>query len=215
MPLGPKLPRSCVLRDGQKLVLRPITPADRDALRAAFLTLSPAARYSRFLGHVADLSPQMLSYLTEVDGVDHFAVVAVPAGRPKRGAPIEIMAVGRFIRLRDEQSAAEVAVTVRDELQGLGCGSQIFATLVEAACERGVDRLVAHVLDENTPMRKLLAHTGPLTKRSDGAVNVTLARPPRAPRAPRSLRRGRQVFARALVALFGRPTRRTLPSREA
>jgi GNAT superfamily N-acetyltransferase len=212
MKVGPKLPRTVVLDDGRKLSIRAITADDRAALRAAFHRLSPETRYRRFFGHFSDLTPSMLTYLTEVDGHDHFAVVATLKGRRKRGAPVELVGVARMIRLSRDTTAAEVAITVTDALQGLGLGGKLLDTLVEAAGARGIETLVAHVLDGNAPMRHLLAKEGAIETRKDGALYVTLARPewPErffgfTPHEPRSIRRGREAVTRVLVALLRRP----------
>lgn len=192
MKVGPKLKRTCVLDDGSKVTIRCIRPADRDALRATFHALKPETRYRRFMGHFADLTPAMLTYLTEVDGQDHVAIVAIPAGRKRRGAPTEIVAVARVIRLRSDATSAEVAVTVTDALQGLGLGTRLLEILVEAAKERGITKLVAHVLDGNARMKHLLQKNGALTSTQDGGVCVTIVH--------------RTAFDRAL-AWFGWPRR--------
>lgn len=176
MKVGPRLKRTCVLDDGTKLTVRCIRPTDRDALRAAFHALAPETRYQRFMGHFSDLTPSMLTYLTEVDGKDHVAIVATRPGRGRRGAPAELLAVARFIRLRGDATSAEVAVTVSDGLQGLGLGTKLLEILVEAAKERGIDKLVAHVLDGNAPMKRVLAKSGPLASTGDGVVAVTIVR---------------------------------------
>lgn len=176
MKVGPKLKRACVLDDGRKVTIRCICPSDREGLRAAFHALKPETRYRRFLGHFSDLTPAMLTYLTEVDGRDHVAVVAVEGGRKRRSTPTELLAVARFIRLRDDPTSAEVAVTVSDALQGLGLGTRLLEVLIEAAQERGIDKLVAHVLDGNAPMKRLLEKSGPLSRTGDGAVAVTIVR---------------------------------------
>lgn len=173
MKIGPKLARRCVLDDGTRVTVRCIRPTDRAALRATFHALEPETRYRRFMGHFADLTPAMLTYLTEVDGQDHVAIVALPAGRKKHA---EIVAVARVIRLRSDPTSAEVAITVTDRLQGLGLGTKLLAILVEASKERGIDKLVAHVLDGNPPMKRLLEKNGALTSTKDGGVSVTLVR---------------------------------------
>ena len=171
-----KTKRTVALEDGTKVTVRSIRPEDRDALRAAFHTLQPETRYRRFMGHIADLTPAMLTYLTEVDGHDHIALVAtlVAPRRARRGAPSELVAVARVIRLRSDPKSAEVAVTVTDALQGRGLGSKLLELLVAAAKERGIERLVAHDLDGNSRMKHLLEKTGPLASTTDG-VTVTLA----------------------------------------
>jgi GNAT superfamily N-acetyltransferase len=184
MKVGPKFERRCVLEDGTRVVLRCIRPADREALRAAFHVLTPETRYRRFMGHFSDLTPAMLTYLTEVDGHDHFAIVATPARRLRRG-PTTILGVARVIRLLRDPTSGEVAVTVTDSLQGRGLGSVLLEVLVEAAKERGIDKLVAHVLDGNVSMRRVLEKSGPLSRTEDGAMSVTLVDP----RSPNALAR--------------------------
>lgn len=173
MKLARKTKRTVALDDGTKVTVRSIRPEDRDALRAAFHALQPETRYRRFMGHIADLTPAMLTYLTEVDGHDHIALVATLAGRSRRGG--ELVAVARVIRLRTDPQSAEVAVTVTDAFQGRGLGSKLLEILVAAAKERGIERLVAHVLDGNSRMKHLLEKTGPLASTTEG-VTVTIAR---------------------------------------
>lgn len=93
--------------------------------------------------------------------------------------PRPLVAVARVIRLRDDPRAAEVAVTVTDALQGRGLGSKLLELLVVEAKEHGIERLVAHVVDGNTPIKRLLQKSGPLESTRGGGVSVTLARPKR------------------------------------
>ena len=55
---------SIELRDGSRIVIRPIEPGDRAALAEGFLRLSPESRYRRFFGPVAELSDRQLDYFT-------------------------------------------------------------------------------------------------------------------------------------------------------
>ena len=57
----------------------------------------------------------MLSYLTEIDGDNHFALIAIERDRPDR-----LVAVARFVRYRDRPTEAEFAITVHDPYQGRG-----------------------------------------------------------------------------------------------
>lgn len=158
------------LRDGARVCVRSIRPSDAAALRAAFHRLSPASRYQRFMGQVADLTPAMLAYLTEVDGVDHVALVAVRLDHEEREH--EIVAVARAIRVGAH--TAEVAVTVADAWQGRGLGRCILQALLAEV--RGVSELVAHALPSNRAIRTLLAEHGELTETD--ALRVQLRRAP-------------------------------------
>ena len=65
------------LRDGREVVLRLIRPDDKELLRRGFLAMSPESRYRRFFTIKHELSDDELRYLTEIDGVRHFALGAV------------------------------------------------------------------------------------------------------------------------------------------
>ena len=109
-----------VLADGTAVTLRLMQPGDRDEIARQFARMSPDSRYRRFFSGIQELSPEMLEYLTVVDGVNHFAVVAVMDSLDlKREVGL---GVGRFVRLRDEPDVAEAAVTVVHDYQGRGVG---------------------------------------------------------------------------------------------
>jgi RimJ/RimL family protein N-acetyltransferase len=145
------------LRDGAAARLRPIRPADRTMLLEGFARLSTESRYRRFLG-ATQLTDQMARYLTEVDGRDHVAFVVVedsPDVKEERG-----LGVGRFIRLPNEPTVAECALTVVDDHQQRGIGTALARALCDAALDRGVHSFRAEVLATNKPMLDLLAMVG-------------------------------------------------------
>src|ERR1700742_3809058 len=98
-----------------QLLVRRITPADKDALVAGLGRLSDRSVYLRFLSPKPRLSASELRYLTEVDFIDHYALVAVLAA-----APDVIVGVGRWVRDAAEPGSAEIAIVIADDLQGLG-----------------------------------------------------------------------------------------------
>ena len=146
------------LRDDTPVLIRPIAPADKPLLVEGLSRLSEESRYRRFLAPVAELTGEQLRHLTEVDAWDHFAWVALlrdPLGRPGPG-----IGVGRYVRLDDEPTVAEAALTVVDEYQGKGLGTLLLGLLAVAARAAGVERFRAYVLEENEPVRDLLEALG-------------------------------------------------------
>jgi RimJ/RimL family protein N-acetyltransferase len=150
------------LRDGTRVKIRPITPADREELAAAFRRLSPRSKYFRFLAPVHHLSEDMLTYLTEVDYHDHFAWGAAldEPGEPGIG-------VARYVRVPDEPEVAEAAVVVVDEYHGRGIGTLLLYALAESALQNGVERFRAYVLPENETMLNVLQGLGATTRDLD------------------------------------------------
>lgn len=155
---GPDFRETHELSDGTRVVLRHIRPDDAAGLRIAFERLSPESRYRRFFGGVAQLSDAALRYLTQVDGTHHVAIVATrdsPDLKTETG-----VGVARFVRLADDPSVAEAAVTVVDDQQCKGLGHLLALTLSDAARERGVRTFRAEVLASNEPMVAIMGEVG-------------------------------------------------------
>jgi L-amino acid N-acyltransferase YncA len=139
------------LTDGTPLIVRPIRPADKDALAAGHVRLSPESIQKRFLSAKPTLSRAELRYLTEVDGVAHHALVAVEPGHPD-----EIVAVGRWVRLPGDPATADAAIVVCDDMQGKSLGKQLAVMLADAARAHGVTRFSADIMSDNEPALKLM-----------------------------------------------------------
>ena len=162
------------LADGSRVLFRPITPEDKGRLRQGFERLSPESRYRRFFRHMDHLSEKDLRYLTEVDFVDHWSWLAVLPD--EEGAPA--VAVARWIRVADEPSVAEAAVTVADEYQAHGLGKTLLWLLALSAIENGIGSFRAWVLGENDMMLGLLYDAGaPKGKWESGVMQLDIPLP--------------------------------------
>lgn len=144
-----------VLADGTRITLRFIRPDDAEELARAFERLSTRSRYQRFFAPMPRLSDEMIRYLTDVDGDRHVAIVATTESLDmKRESGL---GVARYIRLAEEPTVAEAAVTVIDEAQGRGIGKLLLASLARIAREHRVLAFRGMVLADNAPMRGLLS----------------------------------------------------------
>lgn len=144
------------LKDGTRVLFRPIAPEDKSALRAGFARLSPESRYRRFFRHLDHLSDEQLRYLTEIDYVNHFAWLAFAVDLP--GVPG--LGVGRWIRIPDDPEVAEAAITVIDEYHHMGVGSRLLHLSARSAVEQGIKAIRVWVQGENHPMLHLLEELG-------------------------------------------------------
>jgi GNAT superfamily N-acetyltransferase len=144
------VPLHVQLADGSSFAIRPISPGDKARLAAGVTRLSETSIQRRFLGPKPKLTAAELRYLTEVDGVDHYAIVAVD---PRTD---DIVAVGRWVRLVGHPLDAEAAIVVCDDLQGRGLGKALARLLADAARERGIRRIHATMLSENPPAHALM-----------------------------------------------------------
>ena len=136
--------------DGTQLYIRHIKPGDKDMLAAAWLRLSPRSQYRRFLAPKPVLTKSDLRYLTEVDGHDHIAYVAVTGPT--------LVAVGRVVRTAPD--TADMAIVVGDPWQGLGLGRHLAKLLADAAAAEGVTRIAGTMLADNRPAFRLMKRVG-------------------------------------------------------
>jgi RimJ/RimL family protein N-acetyltransferase len=149
-----------------RVVIRPLTPADRHALVEEFSHLSEQTRRRRFGTAASRLSERDLDRLTDIDHHDHEALAARAAGNG------QIVGVARYIALPSDPGAAEVAIEVDDDWQGRGIGRRLMRELVDRAGVEGIDRLVAYVSDDNHPVRGWIARSGGATQSDAGGATV-------------------------------------------
>lgn len=157
------------LSDGGRLLLRPVRPSDKARFRRAFEKLSSLSRYRRFLAHKNALSDADLRFFTEVDGEQHYALVALEQCHD--GKEGELVGAARYVRLDDNSDTAEIAVAVVDAFQRRGIGKLLLERLRQAAYERGIRRIRVHLMAENFAVRKLLESLfGEQPLRRDGDI---------------------------------------------
>ncbi|SFT78640.1 Acyl-CoA synthetase (NDP forming) [Actinopolyspora lacussalsi subsp. righensis] len=155
-----------VLSDGGTVHLRPILPADADQLVAFHGRLSDRTRYYRYFSPYPRMPQRDVDRFSRVDYVNRVALVALLGD--------DIVAVGRFDRLREPEESAEVAFVVQDGHQGRGLGSILLEHLAAAARECGLSRFVAEVLAENSQMVRVFRDAGYEVKRAmeEGLVHL-------------------------------------------
>jgi GNAT superfamily N-acetyltransferase len=137
-----------VLRDGSRLVVRPIRPTDAAALEAMHARLSADTIYRRYFGARPHLSPDTVARFTQVYEPWRFALVAVRE-------TIDLVAVARY-EGSEGTNSVELAMVVDDAMQHRGVGRMMLERLIDVAVERGVQTVEADVLTVNSPMLALL-----------------------------------------------------------
>jgi RimJ/RimL family protein N-acetyltransferase len=139
------------LLNGTRVLIRPIEPDDKAKLAEGLRQLSNESIRKRFLAAKPRFSSAELRYLTELDGVNHIALVAVLAGNPD-----VLVGVARCVRLPDRPDTAEMAIVVGDPWQGQGLGRALATALADAAVAVGIRRFAATLLADNEPARRLM-----------------------------------------------------------
>ena len=161
--------RPVVLRDGSAVLIRPVRPVDAPLLADGFARLSARSRQLRFLTPKKELSPAELRYFTDVDHHDHEALGALDHA-DGRG-----VGIARYVRDADDPQAAEIAVTVIDDWQGRGLGTELVAQLSERARSEGIRRFTALVAADNRAMAGLLRNVrADLVRREPGALEYEI-----------------------------------------
>jgi RimJ/RimL family protein N-acetyltransferase len=158
------------LRDGRKIEIRALQPADEKDMLAAVDRTSAQSLHRRFFGAKRHFSESEKTFFLNVDFVNHVALVAVAqdAGRSL------IVGGGRYVVVRP--ATAEVAFAVVDDCQGQGIGAALMRHLTVLAGDAGLRELIAEVLPENVAMLKVFEKSGLQlnTKRDTGVVHVAL-----------------------------------------
>ena len=138
------------LPGGTPVLIRRIRPDDKELLARGLRELSELSVQRRFLSPKRRFTQAELRYLTEVDGHDHYAIVAVD---PRTD---DLVAVGRWVRLVSDPLDAEAAIVVCDDLQGRRLGKELARRLADAARARGIRRIHATMLSDNPPAHALM-----------------------------------------------------------
>jgi len=152
-PVG--LVRNWTLRDGTRIVIRPIRPEDRQIERDFVRNLSDESRYFRFFNALRDLSETALTRFTQVDYDKGMALIAVIC---ENGHETEI-GVARY-SINPDGRSCEFAIVVADAWQRRGIGSKLMHSLMDAARGRGLETMEGWVLSGNTRMLALMDGLG-------------------------------------------------------
>ena len=148
------------LRDGSRVLIRPVTPDDKHLIEVGLEHLSKESRYLRFFHPVSKLSRKLLTEFTEIDHIDHEAIGALGTGS-NSDMPF---GVARYIRAPHHPTVAEIAVTVIDGQQGKGLGTLLLAFLACRAVSNGVTEFCAYVLGGNHRMLEVFKELGSTTE---------------------------------------------------
>lgn len=143
------------LRDGTRVLIRPIQAADEALEREFIERLSPQSRRYRFLGTIKTPSPEFLRQLTHPEAVRGVAFVALIGDGPGRRE----IGVCRYSASPDGASC-ECAVSVSDEWQGKGLATILMRRLIDTARECGIERMYSIDANDNQGMRELGEHLG-------------------------------------------------------
>ncbi len=144
-----------LLKDGSRILLRPIRRDDTERWLAFFRRLSQQTKYLRFQRDPGEMGPEDALRFCTVDYNNTFALV----GEVQREQRREIVAIGRYYRLPDKRSA-RVAFAIEDAYHGKGIGTRLIGWLANVARDHGIAFFEGDVLAENERMMSVLKDYG-------------------------------------------------------
>lgn len=128
--------------------VRPLRAADAPLLIAIFENMSAESRFRRFhqtVDHVsADRVEQEAVSIAQADPARNWGLVAFADRSDQQNIPV---GAARLVRTGSDE--AEVAISIRDDFQNQGIGTQLMRMLAAGAKEMGVRRLVADIQNDN------------------------------------------------------------------
>ncbi len=154
------------LKNGIMVFVRFLKPSDKEYLEKGYKELSYKSQYFRFISPPRSLSDKYLRYLTEIDNINHVAMIAFTIEKPLKRA----IGVARYIRLIDNPGSAEYAITVADPFQNQGLGTILFNLLIEHAKGNNISNLTGYILSENHAMLNIVKHHDIHIKKEEGSL---------------------------------------------
>jgi acetyltransferase len=155
----PQCTETIRLDDGRRFVLRPLRPDDLEALRRAFLRLTPREIEYRFFYRSRELPASVQAQVRGLDPERDAAFVVDDAG--------EIRAVADLHVDRPGALEAEFGLIVGKAVSGQGIGARLMRTLLAEARRRGLTTLRGCVRADNARMLNLCRELGATIMRSD------------------------------------------------
>ena len=140
---------------GTPVTIRPIRPEDAENEREFVDSLSPEAKYLRFMSTLKQLTPAMLARFTQVDYDREMALVAVV---DRDGREMQI-AVARYV-INPDWESCEFAIVVSQHWQGHGLGRHLMLRLIDIAKARGLKTMIGQILAANQRMLGLAKALG-------------------------------------------------------
>lgn len=147
------------MKDGRKVVIRPIRAEDETMMRGFHASLSDKTVYMRYLSPLmlsARITHERLARMTHNDYDREIALVAEIEENGERS----IIGVARLSKLHGTNEEARYTMLVSDKFQGQGLGRELLKRAIQVGRGEKVQSIIALISPENTSMRKLCEATG-------------------------------------------------------
>jgi acetyltransferase len=155
------------LRNGTRVMIRPIRPEDEPLIVQLHQTLSEESVYFRYF-HMMGLKHRTShDRLTRICFIDYDREMALVADYQDPDTHHhEILAVGRLSRVHGSNEA-EFSMLVGDRHQCQGLGTELLRRLIQIGQDEQLDCITAEILSENRPMQRVCEKLGFQIARSE------------------------------------------------
>jgi acetyltransferase len=145
--------RHIEVKDGWRILVRPIRPEDEPLIHAMLRHVTSHDLRLRFFGPMKEFSHEFIARLTQLDYARSMAFVALDE------ATGEIVGVVR-IHSDSIYETGEYAILLRSDLKGRGLGWALMQLIIEYARAEGLKAIWGDVLAENTVMLEMCRSLG-------------------------------------------------------
>jgi acetyltransferase len=145
--------RQFEVKDGWRLLVRPIRPEDEPSIQALLAHVTPEDLRLRFFAPIKEFSHTFIARLTQLDYARAMAFVAFDA------VSHELVGVVR-IHSDSIYESGEYAILLRSDLKGRGLGWALMQLMIEYARAEGLKTVAGDVLRDNTIMLDLCRQLG-------------------------------------------------------
>lgn len=142
--------RKMVLKNGEKVLIRPSKASDVQGLQNIFYNLTPNDIYTRFFTCLKSLSVSKAEHLCNVDYENEMAFMAVAGEREK-----DFIVGSSCYYVDPSTNLADVAYMILPEWQGVGLGTALQQRMIEYAKSKKLRGFKADILAENVKMLRL------------------------------------------------------------
>jgi acetyltransferase len=145
--------RHLVVKDGYRVLARPIRPDDEPAIHEFLKHVTPEDLRLRFFAAMKEFSHSFIARLTQIDYARAMAFIAFDEATGE---------VAGVVRIHSDSiyESGEYAILLRSDLKGKGLGWAMMKLIIEYARSEGLEYVCGQVLRENTAMLKMCRNLG-------------------------------------------------------
>jgi acetyltransferase len=145
--------RNAAMRDGTKILVRPVRPEDEPLYEPFFAAVTPQDLRLRFFAPVKEFGHRFVARLTQIDYARAMAFIAIDENSGELLGVVRLHADANY-------EHGEYAVLVRSDLKGRGLGYLLMQMMIQYARAEDLKIIEGQVLRENTAMLAMCRKLG-------------------------------------------------------